>query len=279
MRRERTVGGLAEGIAKVLIAGLFLFPLLLGLTAAFRPDQEMFRFGGRLSVNTLIPAEPTLANFREVIARPDFVPQILNTVVLGVVQSTLTVIVALMAAFALGRMEFRGRDAIFFAILATVFVPFEAVVVPLFLVVRDLEMLNSFSGLLIPWIASPVAIFLLRQSIQQIPRDLDAAAMLDGAGLWELFKTVVLPNSWPAMTTVWLVTFIYVWDSFLWPLIVIDDPSRQLVQVGISSLFNPERVRYGLVFAGSVLAVGPVIVLFMFLQRFYVRSVASSGIK
>lgn len=264
---------------RLFVAVLFLFPLVLGFIAAFRPDQEMFRYGGELSIYTFIPNEPTLANFTEIIQRPDFLRQIGNTAFVGVVQSTLTVIIGVLAAFPLARMTFVGRDLIFFSILATMFVPFEAIVVPLFMLVRSLDMLNSYWGLILPWIASPIAVFLLRQSMQELPRALDEAAIIDGANLWHLLRHVVVPNIFPAMVTVWIITFMYIWDSFLWPLVIINDPELQMVQIGISSLFNPERIRYGLVFAGSVLAIGPVLGLFLLLQRFYQRSVALTGIK
>jgi len=152
-------------------------------------------------------------------------------------------------------------------------------VVPLFMLIRSMYMLNNFWGLMLPWISSPVAVFLLRQSMQEIPIDLDEAAITDGANLFHLLRHVVIPNIWPTMVTVWLITFMYIWDSFLWPLVIMQQPEMQLVQIGVASLFNPERIRYGLVFAGSVIAIGPVLVLFILLQGFYQRSIAMTGIK
>lgn len=266
-------------LSRLVLMALFLTPIYLMIVSAFRPDLEMYRYGGKLSLYTLLPHTPIIDNILEVLQRPYFLRQIANTLVLGVVQSTLTVILGVLAAFPLARMKFFGRDAIFFSLLATIFVPFEVIVVPLFMVVRSLAMLDSYQALLIPWIASPVAIYILRNSMQEIPVELDEAAIIDGANLWQILKTVVVPNVWPAMTTVWLLTFMYLWDSFLWPLVVVSDPSKQLVQIGISNLFNPERVRYGLVFAASLVAIFPVALVFIVFQRKYQRSMVLSGIK
>ena len=276
MTRRRSFLGDA---LRLMVAGVFLVPLLLAFISAFRPDQEMFRYSARLSIYTFFPYEPTLDNIQEMLVRPYFMQQLVNTLFVGVVQSTLTVLVAAIAAFPLARMHFRSREIIFFAILATMFVPFEALVVPLFLINKSMRMLNNFWGLMLPWIASPVAIFLLRQAMQEIPQELDEAAIMDGARVWHLFYNVVVPNIKPAMVTVWIVTFMYVWDSFLWPLVIMTEPSRQMVQIGIASLFNPERIRFGNVFAGSVIAVGPVLVLFILLQRYYQRGIALTGMK
>jgi ABC-type glycerol-3-phosphate transport system permease component len=273
-------GRVGVNVLRALLAAAFLLPLLLGLSAAFRPEAETFRYGAELSLWTFLPRSPTLENFQAALGRDFFLRQLANTLVVGAVQSTLTLALAVLAAFPLARMRFRGKEVLFFAILATLYLPFEAVLVPLFLVVRDLGMLDSFSGLVLPWVASPIAVYLLRQAMQEIPRELDEAALVDGAGLWGILRVVVVPNVWPAMVTVWLFTFVFVWDYYLWPLVVIDDPSKQMVQVSIAGLFNPqERAPYGTAFAAAALSAGPVLVAFLFLQRFYMKGVALTGIK
>jgi ABC-type glycerol-3-phosphate transport system permease component len=277
---SQRVWQLAALVAKIGLLAIFLLPLLLGVAAAFRPEGEVFRFLGQVSLFTFVPAAPTLDNFRAAVERGYFVRQLLNTVAIGLMQPTLTVVIAALAAFPLARMRFPGRQALFFAMIVTLFVPVEAILVPLFLVTRDFGLLDTYGGLILPWLASPLAVFLLRQAMAEIPRDLDEAALLDGAGLLELWRTVVIPNVWPAMATVWLISFAYVWDAYLWPLVVLDNPERQVVQVGIAGLFSSQqRVRYGVVFASTVLAVVPVLVAFRYLQRFYVNNAALSGIK
>jgi ABC-type glycerol-3-phosphate transport system permease component len=266
-------------IVKALVVIVFLGPILLALVSAFRPNGEIFKYSGTLNLHTFLPIPGTLGNFATAAHEPQFIRQVLNTVLLAVVQSTLTVVLALLAAFPLARMKFRGRGVIFYLLIATMFIPFEALAVPLFLIVKDLGQLNSFWGLLLPWVAGPVATFVLRQAMADIPRSLDEAVMIDGGGVPRILRHAIIPNVWPAMVTVWLITFIYVWDSFLWPLIIMSDPHRQLAQVGIVNLINPNEIDYGTLFAMSLIAAGPVVVIFLLLQRFYQQGVTASGLK
>ena len=266
---------------RLLLLAAFLLPLVMGAIAAFRPAGEIFRYGIELSLHTFLPVQPTLDNIHAALSRPHFVRQIVNTVFVGIVQPTATVFLAFFAAFALSRMAFLGRHIVFLVVVATLFIPFEAVVVPMFIVVRDLGMQGTYWGLILPWIASPLAVFLLRQAMMEIPRELDEAVLVDGGGLWTVMKVAILPNVWPALVTVWLFTFVFVWDSYLWPLVVLNDPADQMVQIGLMGFFAEERdgVPYGTVFASALLSIGPVLIVFLFLQRFYVRGIAMTGIK
>ena len=160
--RPRRTRRLSRAVALALVLLAFLGPIMLMIVAALRRNQDIFRYGGALSWRTFLPSPATFDNLLAAAQLPGFITQLGNTVVLGIVQSTLTVILSVLAAFPLARMRFRGRGVVFYAILATMFVPFEALVVPLFLIVRDQGLLDSFWGLLLPWVASPVGVFLLR---------------------------------------------------------------------------------------------------------------------
>ena len=266
-------------IAKALILIVFLGPLFLAVANSLRANADIFKYSGTFSFRTFLPVPITFGNFIDAMHLPHFPRQILNTIVLGFTQSTLTVVLAVLAAFPLARMNFRGRAVIFYALIATMFLPFEALAAPMFLIVRNLGQINSFWGLLLPWVAAPIGTFLLRQAMADIPKSLDEAVMIDGGGVFRVLFHVMLPNIWPAMVTVWLTTFIYVWDSFLWPLIIIQDPAKQLAQVGIVNLINPNEIDYGTLFAASIVAAAPVIILFLFLQRFYQETATTSGLK
>jgi ABC-type glycerol-3-phosphate transport system permease component len=275
---ERMGAGRAIVLTALLV--LFALPFVMGVSGAFRPPSEMFRYGIHLSLYSFIPEHATLDNFRAALARPYFVQQIFNTLLIGLVQPTLTVFLAFFAAFALARMSFRFRGAVFAAVVATLFIPYEAIVVPMFLVVRDMGMQGSYLGLVLPWIASPLAVFMLRQAMMEVPRDLDEAILVDGGGLWTLMREAVFPNVWPAMITVWLFVFVFVWDSYLWPLVVLSDPAQQMAQIGLMGFFGEkDGVPFGIVFAATLLAIGPVVVVFLFLQRFYVAGIALTGFK
>jgi ABC-type glycerol-3-phosphate transport system permease component len=278
-KHRRPLSKAGSAVARVALLLLFLLPIYLAIVSAFRPNGDIFKYGGTLSWQTFLPVPATLANFQDALALPNFPIQMLNTAVLAVVQASGTVILALLAAFALARIRFRFKNVIFYLILATMFLPFEALAAPLFLITKDLGQLNSFWGLLLPWVAAPIAIFILRQAISDIPTSFDEAVMIDGGGLFRIFQVVIVPNVWPAMLTAWLTTFIYSWDSFLWPLIIIQDPTKQLAQIGIVNLINPNEVAYGTLFAASLLVTVPVVLLFLFLQRYYQEGTAATGLK
>jgi|SRR5882757_1479266 len=270
---------LGTRVLKLAIVLVFLGPMFLAIVSAFRSNGQIFKYSGTLSIHTFVPFPGTLSNFSAAASEPQFLRQVVNTLVLGLVQSSLTVVLAVLAAFPLARMKFRGKGVVLYALIATMFIPFEALAVPLFLIVKNLGQLNSFWGLLLPWVAGPMATFIMRQAMADIPSSLDEAVMIDGGGVVRILRHVIIPNVWPAMVTVWVITFIYVWDSFLWPLIIMSDPSKQLAQVGIVNLINPNEIDYGTLFAMSIIAAGPVVVIFLLLQRFYQQGVTASGLK
>jgi ABC-type glycerol-3-phosphate transport system permease component len=177
-------------------------------------------------------------------------------------------------------MYFRGRDLIFAIIMITAMMPFEAIIVPLYMVMRSLELTNSYFALFLPWIANPFGIFLLRQTFIEIPRDYDEAAKVEGASYFQIFWHIILPNSRPALVTLALISFLLSWNSFMWPLIVMHDPDKQLIQVAIATFTQPgELPKWGNIFAGATAATIPILIIFLALQRYYVRGVVMSGVK
>jgi ABC-type glycerol-3-phosphate transport system permease component len=265
---------------RLLIGLLFITPVLFMISGAFRPDEETFRYSATLSLYTFIPSQPSLDAFSLLSQRPHFGRHLVNTVVMGVVLATATTLVVALAAYPLARMRFRGRSALFFGMVTTVFIPLDVIIVPLFFIIRDMNLLNTFWGLLLPWVFSPLHVYLARQAMQEIPPDLEEAALVDGASFIQILVYVILPNLMPTLITIWLLNFISVWDWFLWPLVAMQDMTQQMVQVGIANLFDPlVRTNYSLVFAGALVAVAPVFIIFFALQRYFLQTVAHSGSK
>jgi len=268
---------------QTLVAGalvlVFAIPILVAASAAFRPQHEIFRYGVELGFHSFFPADPTLGSLGEILGRGTFVRQLLNTLVLGVSMATLAVAVAVLAAYPLARMDVRGKDALFLLLIGGVFLPFEVVVLPLFLVVRDLGLVDTFWALLLPWILSPFAVFLIRQAMAEVPRELEEAVLVDGGGLRHILRHAMLPNIRPAMATAWLLSFMAAFNAYLWPVVAVQDQSKQLVQVGIASLITPHDPRFDLVFAASLVAVMIPTILILATQRIFIRGVASVGIK
>lgn len=280
LTEPRSAPPLLGRVVQLLLALVFITPVLFMVTGAFRPDEETFRYSATLSINTFIPSRFTLDAFYLLAERDYFYRQLGNTVIVGLILGTTTTLVAALAAYPLARLRFRGRDQLFFLIVATVFIPLDVIIVPLFIVVRDLGWLNTLGGLLLPWIFSPLSIYLMRQSMQDIPLELEEAAVVDGANFFQILGRIILPNVIPTLITIWLLNFIWVWDWFLWPLTVMQDVENQLVQVGIVSLFNPMvRTNYSLVFAASLVAIGTAFVIFVALQRFFLQTFVFTGSK
>jgi ABC-type glycerol-3-phosphate transport system permease component len=205
---------------------------------------------------------------------------LINSLIVSVVQVAITVVLAVPAAYALTRLKFRLQGLMFGIILVTFMIPAEAVVIPLFQIVSTLKLSNTLYGVFLPFVASPFALFLLRQAFRDIPLDLDEAALIDGASHLKIMLRVIVPNVRPALATAALMTFLFSWNAFLWPLIVIQSQNNQLVQVAIAINTVPgELPNWGQVFSGAIIATLPVLILFIFLQRYFVRGIVASGIK
>lgn len=191
----------------------------------------------------------------------------------------LQVLTSAMAAYAFTRFTFRGRNAIFVLFLATLMVPFQVMVVPLFIELRYMGLLNSYAALIIPEIAMPFGVFLLRQAFLQLPRELEEAAFVDGAGHIRNFFTLVLPLSKPAVATVAVFSFMGSWNNFLWPLVVINSPNLMTLPLGLSSLSSRFVTDWNLLLAGATISVLPIVAVFLFAQRYILQGVAMSGLK
>lgn len=264
----------------VVLTGIaaFAFPVFLMISGSLRPNAEMFAYAGRLSVFSFVPAAPTLDAYRRVFALPLFERQLLNTIGLGLFLATTTTATSTLAAYALARLRFRGRELIFLVMIATLMIPVDVVLPPLFFVVRDLGLIDTFWGLALPFVFSPIGVYLIRQAIQEVPIELDHAAALDGAGRWEVLRTAILPNIKSALLATFLMHFVIVWEWYLWALTALRSDDQQLAQVAIAGLIDPLRSSdYALVFAAAAVTVTPAFLVFALLQRFLVASTVSSA--
>ncbi len=248
--------------------------------SSLRSTEEIFRYTYPLTWKSIIPTSITFDNFFDIFYKWGFGKNIWSSIIAATSQMIGTLILCSTAAFALSRIRFKGRDLLFAVIFLTSLMPFEAIIVPLYMVVRSLGLTSSYASLFLPWIANPFGIFLLRQAFIEIPRDYDEAAKVEGANYFQIFWHVTLPNVKPALVTLALVSFLLSWNSFMWPLIVMQDPNKQLIQVAIATFIAPgELPKWGNIFAGATASTIPILIIFLFLQRYYVRGVVMSGIK
>jgi putative chitobiose transport system permease protein len=257
------------------IALLMLFPLLWLLSTAFKsPAENIFQFPPQL-----LPSQPTFNNFVRVWQTNPFGRYLFNSTLVAVLTVGLNLLFCALAAYPLARLEFRGREIIFTAIVTTIMIPFQIVMIPLYILTVQLGMKNSYLGIIFPAIASAFGIFLLRQAFQGVPKELEEAARIDGCSELGLWWHIMIPAIRPALVTLAIFVFIGSWSDFLWPLIVIDRPEFYTLPLGVAILAGTFSLDWRLVAAGSVISIAPILLLFLFLQRYIVPTEAGSGVK
>jgi multiple sugar transport system permease protein len=259
-------------VVTLILALLTIFPLLWMLSAAFKGSDET-------GSNSLIPQAPTLSNFTYVFTQVPFLTYMLNSFLVAVTVTVVALLFHSMAAYALSWLKFPGRDVIFLAIFSTFLVSLPIILVPLFILIKMLGLLDSYGGLIIPAIFNAFGIFMLRQFYITIPHELGEAAVLDGCSHWQVYWYLILPLSRPIMSALAVFFFLANWNSFLWPLTITSDQNLWMVQIGIAAFQQQYSSAWNYVMAASVVAAIPTLLLFFFFQRQLVESIKSTGIK
>ena len=263
-------------IILALIALVFLMPLVWMLSTSFKPKAEWFT-----REIYWIPRTFTLENYTRILSNSTTPINrwFVNSIILAVITTVLTLIIDSLAAYAYARMEFPGRRVLFAILLATLFLPGVMFLVPNFVTVYRLGLLNSFPGVFLPALASVFGVFFLRQFFESIPNELEEAAQIDGATAFTTFYQIALPLAKPAMATLAVITFLASWNDFLWPLLILKERSLQTLPPGLRTLQGAYTSEYGQMMAGAAIAAVPVLIIYIALQRFIVQSVATTGLK
>ena len=218
-------------------------------------------------------------NYIDPLGRFNFMRYLLNSVIVTVVATVITLLINSMAAFALSKYQFRGRDAIFVLIISTLMIPISVVLVPAFLVITTLNMNNTLWGVIIPGAATPTGVFLLRQYMLSLPDELLAAARIDGASEWRIYWQIVLPLATPALAVLAIFSVMWRWNDFLWPLIVLSRNEVFTLQVGLNAFQGELNIQWHYVLAMTVLTLLPITVVFAFLQKYITSGIATTGLK
>ncbi|TWB47420.1 carbohydrate ABC transporter membrane protein 2 (CUT1 family) [Rhizobium sp. ERR 922] len=255
-----------------ILALMTLFPLLWMVSIAFKPAAESFS-------SSLIPEAPTLDNFIYVLTGVPFIRYMLNSFLVSATVTMVALFFHTMAGYALARLRFPGREIIFLAIFSTFLVSLPVVIVPLFIIVKAMGMINSYAGLIIPAIFNAFGIFLLRQYYLSLPREIEEAAVIDGAGYWRIYWSVILPMSRPIMSALAILFFLANWNSFLWPLTITSNANLWMVQVGIANFKSQYSASWNYMMAASTIVAIPTLVLFVIFQRQIMDSLKTSGLK
>ena len=279
MSRRRWARRGALWVAALGLALAWAVPLLWVASSTLKPQHEIVGPERRW-----LPAQPTLEHWRN-IADPqgravNVGRAFVNSVVVAVVSTLCTLLTSSLAAYAFARLRFRGRQALFGVLLATLMIPNEVILVPLFLQFHRLELLNSYAALILPHAISVLGVFLLRQFMLGIPGDLLDAAAIDGAGAFRTYRHVVLPLTRPAMATLSVFAFLGSWNDFLWPLIVVNTPDRQTLPLALITFRSAyQMLDYGTVLAATLVAVAPPLLFFLFAQRYVIAGISRTGLK
>jgi multiple sugar transport system permease protein len=261
-------------VTLVLGAIVAILPLLWMVAASFMPTGQASTYPPRL-----IPEDPTLEHYRALFTRLDLGRYFLNSTIIAVTVTAISLVVNSMAGYAFAKLRFRGREPLFRLMSAGLVVPVQVAMLPLFLIMKELGLINSYWGVILPTMASIFAIFLIRQYAVSIPDDLLDAARMDGAGELRIYTSIVLPNIVPILATLAIWTFLTTWNDFMWPLIVLSDESQYTLPVALANLMGERALDTELMMAGSVLTVLPVLLVFLFLQRYYVQGIMAGSVK
>ena len=258
-----------------LIAVAMLFPLLWLLSTAFKsPTEDVFT-----TPITWFPTKPTWENFRIVWQSYPFARYLGNSTLIAGLTVGLNLLFCSLAAYPLARLNFWGRDTLFATVIASIMIPFQIVMIPLYILTVQLGLRNTYLGVIFPSLASAFGIFLLRQAFQGVPKELEEAARMDGCSELGIWWHIMLPAIRPALVTLAIFVFIGSWSDFLWPLIVLDRPEYYTLPLGVAKLASALDLDWRLISAGSIISIVPVILLFVFLQRYIIPTDTGSGVK
>ncbi len=263
----------------VIMACLFfILPVVWTVISSLKPEADIQSYPP-----AWIPRELALSNYRTVLSKFPYFTWMANSLIVAVAGTIGILIASTMAAYAMARFRFRGRRLLYQTIIVMLLVPMQAYVIPLYLMVGKMDLLNTLQGLILPSVANVTSIFILHAFFRELPMELEEAARIDGAGEFRIFWQIMLPLSGPALSTVTILTFIANWNAFLWPLLAVRQDIMKTLPVAISqywgSVNQNASFQYGTALAACCMAVLPTLVVYFALQRYFVAGIASSGIK
>ena len=261
-------------LAAIVVCLIFLGPVLWAIYSAFRPSRDLFVFPPNISLTGF-----SLQNFRAVFASGDVTRYALNSLLVAATSSIITILASSMAGFALAKFKFPGRNLIFMTILATLLIPIQVLMVPVFLVLKTLGWVNQLIGIIVPPAATPTGTFMMRQFIRGIPDEMIEAARLDGASNWKIYRHIILPLCAPMSAALGIVTFTWRWNDYLWPLIVVNNQDKFTLQLALANLVGTNTVEWGTLLAYAILVLVPVLVAFLVFQRLFLKGQIGSAIK
>ena len=271
---NRTAASIIINALLIATALLTIIPLLWMISASFMPTGEATVFPPRL-----LPSHATITHYRDLFTHMNFGRTFANSMIVAVAITLFSLLLNSMAGYAFAKLRFGGRDRLFGALVAALVIPTQVGMLPLFLILKSVHLINSYWGVILPSMATIFGIFLIRQFMLSIPDDLLDAARIDGAGEFRIYWSIVMPLARPVLVTLAIFTFMSSWNDFMWPLIVLTDSARYTLPVAVANLVGEHVQDTELMMASSVLTVLPVLILFLALQRHYIAGIMMGSVK
>ena len=275
-RAKRTISLTLSYVALALVTFLMIFPLIIVVIVSFTPNAVTQTWPPKI-----IPSAWTLDNYTSLFQRLPIGRELLNTIVFAGAVTIISVFFDSLAAYGLSRVDFKGRGILLAVLIATMMIPAMALLIPVYKLLGSMGLVNSYLGIIIPRMADVGGIFLLRQFFISIPKDLDNAARIDGAGEFRIFAQIILPNAVPAILTGGMFNFMGNWNDLLWPLIMTSKPETRTITAGLAMLtgHGSSVTPYGVVMAGALISALPLLIVFFFVQKRFVEGIAMTGMK
>ena len=274
MTRKRILGGAGYYIVAVLLAVIALVPFVWMISTSLKSR------GALMSIPIeWIPAEPTLDAYGEVFSRFPFLKTIGNSLFITCSFTLLTIISASMAAFAFAKIRFRGSRLVLGLYLATMMIPTQVTMIPLFVVMNKLGLIDSYASVILPGIFKPFAVFMLVQQMRAIPEDFLDAARIDGAGIFRVYRSIALPMCAPTIATLAVTTFMESWNDYLWPLLMLTDRNKMTLPIALSTLNGQYNTEYNVLMAGSLISMIPIVIIYLCAQKQFKNGLMAGGIK
>lgn len=275
-RLLRGFGSVGANFIVLAVSLLAIFPLVIVLITAFTPSDQTIAYPP-----SVFPTYFTVDNFFGVFERIPVWDQLGNTIMLSVSVTALSLVLNSMVAYALAFIPFRGRGFLFGALIATLMIPFQSLLIPLYKMLSELGWIGTMTGLIVPRAADVAGIFLLRQFFIMIPKDLRNAAKIDGASEWRIYWNIMMPNATAGLLTLGIFNFVGNWNDMLWPMVMTNAAEDRTLTAGLALLNGTAQgvIPYGVSMAGSLISVAPLIIMFAFVQKRFIEGVAASGLK
>lgn len=270
-RRERHV---AVYVILIIFAMIYLTPIIWLTISSFKAESELFRFPP-----SLFPEKFSVSNYSDAWARADFALYFRNTIAVTIAATALTVVINLMAGYAFAKYKFRGSNVIFMFFMATLMLPLEVLMIPIFQMVKAVGFYNNFLGLIVPPAATPAGVFIVRQYFLTIPDEIMESARIDGASETKIFLYLMVPLAKPVISVLTIFSFLWRWNDYMWPLVVIRDTAKYTVQLALASFSGQYAVSWGSLLAMSVLTMIPVLIIFLIFQKQFMKGMTAGAVK